>query len=53
MILAWIAVWGIIELAIEALVPATATRRILTYGALLCLAVIGEIVFSRSGEAGL
>ncbi len=53
MILVWIAVWGIIELAIEAFVPATATRRMLTYGALLGLAVIGEVVFSRSGEAGL
>ncbi len=53
MILVWIAIWGIIELAIEAFVPATATRRMLTYGALLGLAVVGEVVFSRSGEAGL
>ena len=53
MILVWIAIWGIIELAIETFVPATAIRRMFTYGALLVLAVVGEVVFSRSGEACL
>lgn len=49
MIMVWIAIWGLIELAIERFAPAGTGRRILTYGGLLGLAVVGELVMR--GEA--